>query len=223
MRSGRPCPLASPRASLTRESGRLAGRDRGRGKRGRMRLFVAVNFPARLRQKIARLSRPMQEAGIPGRWAGADQIHLTLKFIGEVSPPDLDEIRGALVHVAASFRPFELAFGPIGAFPSPRRPQVVWLGVEPSPELRFVKDDLERRLSELGVARESRPYQPHITLGRAPRDAEAGEFRRFEEVTRSLGLLDVYRVTHLDLMKSRLGPDGAEHTRLTAANLGKRG
>lgn len=188
-----------------------------------MRLFVAVNFPARLRQKIARLSRPMQEAGIPGRWAGPEQIHLTLKFIGEVPAEEVAGITDALVQVAASFRPFELAFGPIGAFPSPRRPRVVWLGVEPTPALRFVKDDVERRLSELGVARESRPYQPHITLGRAPREAEAGEFRRFEEVTRSLRVPDVYRVTHLDLMKSRLGPDGAEHTRLSAANLGRRG
>jgi 2'-5' RNA ligase len=187
-----------------------------------MRLFVAVNFPARLRQKIARLSRPMQEAGIPGRWAGADQIHLTLKFIGEVSAADVPAITGALAQVAGSFRPFDLAFGPIGAFPSPRRPRVVWLGVEPTPELRFVKDDLERSLSELGVARESRPSQPHITLGRAPRDAEAGEFRRFEEVTRALSLSDVYRVTHLDLMKSQLRADGAEHTRLAAVNLGRR-
>jgi 2'-5' RNA ligase len=187
-----------------------------------MRLFVAVNFPARLRQKIARLSRPMQEAGIPGRWTGADQIHLTLKFIGEVPEADVAAIADALARVAGSFRPFELMFGPIGAFPSPRLPHVVWLGVEPTPELRFVKDDLERSLSGLGVARESRPYQPHITLGRAPRDAEAGEFRRFEEVTRSLGLSDVYRVTHLDLMQSQLRSDGAEHTRLTAANLGRR-
>lgn len=186
-----------------------------------MRLFVAVNFPARLRQKIARLGRPLKEAGIPGRWVDADQVHLTLKFIGEAVTSDVDSISEALVEVAGSFRPFELSFGPIGAFPSPRRPTVVWLGVEQTPELRFVKDDLERRLGELGIAREHRPYQPHITLGRAPHEAEAGEFRRFEEVARSLGVSDSYRVTHLDLMNSRLSPDGAVHTRLTAARLGK--
>lgn len=187
-----------------------------------MRLFVAVNFPARLRQRIARLSRPLEKAGIPGRWVDADQVHLTLKFIGEVSPTEVDPISEALLEVARSFRPFEVAFGPIGAFPSPRRPRVVWLAVQQTPELRFVKDDLERRLAEIGVAREVRPYQPHITLGRAPREAEAGQFRRLEEVARSLGLSDVYRVTHIDLMKSRLGPEGAEHTRLTAATMGSR-
>lgn len=188
-----------------------------------MRLFVAVNFPARLRARIARLSRPLEAAGVPGRWTEADGIHLTLKFIGEVAAPDVEPIAAALQEVAGRFRPFEMSFGPIGAFPSPRRPRVVWLGVEQTPALRFVKDDLERRLAELGIEREARPYQPHITLGRPPRGAEAGEFRRLEEVARTLKIDDVYRVTHLDLMKSRLGPGGAEHTRLLAARLGPRG
>jgi 2'-5' RNA ligase len=187
-----------------------------------MRLFVAVNFPARLRQKIARLSRPMQEAGVPGRWTDEDHVHLTLKFIGEVPASEVDPISDALEEVAGKFRPFEMTFGRIGAFPSPRRPRVVWLGVEPTPELRFIKDDLERRLAELGIEREQRPYQPHVTLGRAPRDAEAGEFRRLEEVARSLKVSDAYRVTHLDLMKSQLTPGGAVHTRLVMARLGTR-
>lgn len=188
-----------------------------------MRLFVAVNFPARLRQKIARLSRPLQEAGVPGRWTEPDMVHLTLKFIGEVPAVEVDPLIATLEEVAGSFRPFEMKFGPIGAFPSPRRPRVVWLGVEQTPELRFIKDDLERRLAELGIAREERPYQPHVTLGRSPAEAEAGEFRRLEEVARTLAVSDTYRVTHLDLMKSKLGNDGAVHTRLVAARLGTRG
>ena len=125
-----------------------------------MRIFVAVNFPARLRQKIARLCRPLEEAGVPGLWTDADQVHLTLKFIGEVPAAEVDPIGEALEEVAGRFRPFDMRFGAIGAFPSPRRPRVVWLGVEPTPELRFIKDDLERRLSDLGIAREARPYQP---------------------------------------------------------------
>jgi len=198
-------------------------KDRRKRKRGCMRLFVAVNFPARLREKIARLCRPLQEAGVPGRWTEPDQVHLTFKFIGEVPAPEVASISAVLEEVAGRFRPFEIKFGAIGAFPSPRLPRVVWLGVEPTPELRFIKDDLERRLAELGVAREERPYQPHVTLGRAPRDAEAGEFRRLEEAARSLRVSDAYRVTHLDLMKSQLGAEGAVHTRLVAARLGSRG
>jgi len=187
-----------------------------------MRLFVAVNFPARLRQKIARLCRPLDEAGIPGRWVEPDQVHLTLKFVGETPGAEVEGLGDALEEVAGKFRPFVLRFGPIGAFPSPRRPRVVWLGVESSPELRFIKDDLERRLAELGIEREQRPYQPHITLGRAPRDAEAGEFRRLEEVARNLRVKDEYRVTHLDLMRSRLERSGAVHTQLRLARLGSR-
>jgi 2'-5' RNA ligase len=185
-----------------------------------MRLFVAVNFPSRLRHRIARQCRPLREAGIPARWVEPDQVHLTLKFIGEIPAGRVDVLGEALIQMAGRFRPFNLRFGPIGAFPSPRRPRVVWLGVEPTPELRFIKDDLERGLAEVGVPREQRPYQPHITLGRAPRDAEAGEFRRLEEVARTLRVSEEYRVTHLDLMQSRLEPSGAVHTVLRVARLG---
>ena len=188
-----------------------------------MRLFVAVNFPARLRQKISRLCRPFEDAGIPGRWVEADQVHLTLKFIGETPAARVDELSEALDEVAGKFRPFVLRFGPIGAFPSPRRPRVVWLGVEATPELRFIKDDLERRLAELGIDREQRPYQPHVTLGRTPREAEAGEFRRLEEIARNLRVNDEYKVTHLDLMRSRLERSGAVHEQLKVARLGTRG
>jgi 2'-5' RNA ligase len=185
-----------------------------------MRLFVAVNFPSRLRHRIARQCRPLREAGIPARWVEPDQVHLTLKFIGEIPAGRVDVLGEALIQMAGRFRPFNLRFGPIGAFPSPRRPRVVWLGVEPTPELRFIKDDLERGLAEVGVPREQRPYQPHITLGRAPRDAEAGEFRRLEEVARTLRVSEEYRVTHLDLMQSRLEPSGVVHTVLRVARLG---
>ncbi len=184
-------------------------------------MFVAVNFPARLRQRIARLTDTLDNARIPCRWVGAGQVHLTLKFIGEVPSPRVEELETVLGDVASRLRPFVLRFGPIGAFPSPRRPHVIWLGVELSPELRFLKDDLERALAELGIEREQRPYQPHITLGRAPRDAEAGEFRAFEEAARDLSIDAEYKVTHLDLMRSRLDPSGAVYTRLMAAWLGR--
>jgi 2'-5' RNA ligase len=151
---------------------------------------------------------------------GPDQVHLTLKFIGAVPSSQLDEIRTVLTQVAGGFRRFTVRFDRIGAFPSPRRPRVIWLGVEPSPEMRFLKDDLERALAELGIPREARPYQPHITLGRAASGAEAGDFRALEEAARGLGVTATYDVTHLDLMRSRLEPDGAVHTRILAARLG---
>ncbi len=186
-----------------------------------MRLFVAVNFPARLRQRIARLAGPLDKAGIPCRWVAPEQVHLTLKFIGDVPSARVDELGHALTSVATAFRPFTLRFGRIGAFPSPRLPRVIWLAVELTPELRFLKDDLERALLERGVEREQRPFQPHITLGRTARDAEAGEFRSLEDAARNLGISAEYRVTHLDLMRSRLDPGGAVHTRVVTAWLGR--
>ena len=188
-----------------------------------MRLFVAVNFPPELRRVIERECAPLREASMPVRWVKREQIHLTVKFIGEVSSSGVEGFCSVLDQVAARSRPFDLRFGNVGAFPSPRRPRVLWLGVDPCPELLSLKDGLERGLAEVGVPPEERRYHPHVTLGRALRSAGAGDFDRFETVARTLGLAEEYRVTHLALMESRLRPSGAVHCRLRAAPLGPDG
>ncbi|MFQ5888417.1 MAG: RNA 2',3'-cyclic phosphodiesterase [Gemmatimonadota bacterium] len=185
-----------------------------------MRLFVAINFPKRLRERIARLARPLQEAEFPVRWVEPDKIHLTLKFIGEVRTDRAEEFAEALCRTAGAFRPFELRFERIGAFPSPRHPRVIWLGVEPTPELRFLKHDIEQALGEMGVPRERRLFQPHITLGRASGRHLPGSFQGLEAISQEARLPAGHRVSHIDLMRSRLGPKGATYTLLKAAPLG---
>lgn len=188
-----------------------------------MRLFIAVNFPLRLRARIARATRPLRDSDLPVRWIEPDGLHLTLKFLGEVRSGSVDDLGAALGALALAFRPFPLRFERIGAFPSLRHPRVIWLGVEPTPDIRFLKQDLERAYGDLGIRREERPYQPHVTLGRAERSGEAGSFRALESIARESSLPAEYRVTHIDLMRSRLNPDGATYTLLKAARLGARG
>lgn len=185
-----------------------------------MRLFVAINFPKRLRERMHRLARPLREAELPVRWEGPEKLHLTLKFIGEIRGEQVEGFEEAVARTASGFRPFEVRFEGIGAFPSPRHPRVIWLGVVPSPELRFLRHDVEQALAELGVSRERRPFQPHVTLGRATAGEMPGAFQSFEQLVQDRSLEAGYRVTHIDLMRSRLAPDGATHTLLRAATLG---
>ncbi|MBT8395505.1 MAG: RNA 2',3'-cyclic phosphodiesterase, partial [Gemmatimonadetes bacterium] len=142
-----------------------------------MRLFIAINIPKKEREKIHRSARALRERDFPVRWVGPDSFHLTLKFLGEVRPEYTSGIEEVLGRVAGSTLAFPMDIGGFGAFPTIRRPRVIWVGVEPSPALRCLKQDLEWALSERGFERETRAFHPHFTLGRAKAEDGAGAFR----------------------------------------------
>ena len=108
-----------------------------------MRLFVAVNLPSKERDRIHRAARPLRDRAMPVRWVVSENYHLTLKFLGEVRPERVGYIDRVLARVAAGSPCFTADFGGFGAFPSVRRPRVLWLGIEPTPALRCLKQDVE--------------------------------------------------------------------------------
>jgi RNA 2',3'-cyclic 3'-phosphodiesterase len=186
-----------------------------------MRLFVAINFTAKDRQRIGRAARRMREAELPVRWVEPDQVHLTLKFLGEVRPERVDAVKSAVARVASKTQPFTMVMGGSGAFPTTRRPKVIWLGAAASPELRCLKHDLEWELAPLGFEREVRAFHPHVTLGRARVDARAGDFRGFEELVAAMDFGAEITVRSIDLMKSALSAKGARYEKLLGARLGQ--
>jgi 2'-5' RNA ligase len=185
-----------------------------------MRLFVALNLPPAERDRIHRAARPLRESGWPVRWVGRDQLHVTLKFLGVVPDEREAEIARAVEAAAAAVGPFEFGVGGVGAFPSLRRPRVLWLGVEPAPEMEALWREIEQRFERLGFAREGRPFRPHVTLGRVNR--APGAAARPERLARAAERVDYrarIRVETLDLMESRLRPTGAEYEVRHAAPL----
>ena len=186
-----------------------------------MRLFTAINFTSKDRQKMVRAVRKMREAELPVRWVEPDQIHLTLKFLGEVRPERVPEVRSAVARVAEKTQPFSLTLAGAGAFPTMRRPKVIWLGAEASPELRCLKHDLEWELAPLGFEREVRAFHPHITLGRARPEARAGDFRQFEALVGAMKFEAEVQVRTVDVMTSHLSSRGARYEKQMAARLGQ--
>jgi 2'-5' RNA ligase len=148
-------------------------------------------------------------------------VHLTLKFLGEREPDEVARLAAVLDDAAADASPFGLRFEDVGAFPSPRRPRVIWVGVEPVPELRLLHDGLERRFAALGVPKEDRPFRPHVTLGRVSRDAGPGEFRDFERAARALKTPKEHAASTVDLMRSVLRAEGPTYSKLHGARLGE--
>lgn len=185
-----------------------------------MRLFIAVDFPPAVRSALGELVGTLAEAEFPVRWTPEENFHLTLRFLGDRSDEDLEVLRRILLEVAADAEPFEAGFGAVGAFPSPRRPRVIWISVDAGPRLRLLRDELERRLAAAGFGRDERSFRPHVTLGRARKDAAPGAFREFVSLASGLDLDTTVPVDTVDLVRSHLGPEGSRYESLLEARLG---
>lgn len=153
------------------------------------------------------------------RWTAPEALHVTLKFLGNVTTAAVDEMIAALDHAAAAHAPFGMVIGGLGAFPGARRPQVLWLGVEDGGALRAIAGDVDAALASLGFAPEARAFTPHVTVGRV---------RRPRGAARAQGRADLppcnagasLHVETIDLMRSHLGRDGARHECLHRSRLG---
>jgi RNA 2',3'-cyclic 3'-phosphodiesterase len=176
-----------------------------------MRLFLALNLPEEERRRIRDAIEPMRAAGVPVRWVDPDSYHLTLKFLGEVRPEKIPVLERAVKRVAATTRVFPLTLSGFGAFPTIRRPEVLWVGVEPTPALRCLKQDLEWGLTSHGFERETRAFHPHVTLGRASEGEGAGAFRGLDDLAAGLGYSGTVEVLTVDLMRTHLSKQGTRH------------
>lgn len=185
-----------------------------------MRLFVAVNLKDDERKKLHKAAAPLRNSGMPVRWAEPSALHLTLKFLGEVRPQNVNAVMEAVRAVAAKAVPHDVELGGFGAFPTIRRPRVIWAGAEAKPELRSLKHDLEWELAALGFERELRAFQPHITLGRADEDSEAGLFRDLETIIGDIRYKGRAQIRQVDLMSSRLTAEGARYEIVASAPVG---
>jgi 2'-5' RNA ligase len=177
-----------------------------------MRLFVALNLPEEERQRVYEAAAPLRDAGLPVRWLAHNTFHLTLKFLGEVRNEMVERVGSVIDRVAEGTPQFAMELGGFGAFPTIRRPRVIWLGVDPSPALRCLKQDLEWALASGGFERETRAFHPHITLGRAEANHGAGAFRGLDEMVAGLDFRVRVEVRTVELMRSHLSKSGARYT-----------
>ncbi|OGT93710.1 MAG: 2'-5' RNA ligase [Gemmatimonadetes bacterium GWC2_71_9] len=184
-----------------------------------MRLFVAVNLPAQTRHAAWEAAAPLRAAGLPVRWVADEAIHITLKFLGEVDEPLVPDIAAVLSTAVREVRAFELGLGGCGAFPDQHRPRVLWLGIEQHPALELLANDVERALAPFGFESELRPFQPHLTLGRAEKRARPGDFRGLDKLVARVEFAAVMPVASVDLMQSVLGRGGPTYTVLHRAVL----
>jgi 2'-5' RNA ligase len=178
--------------------------------RTNVRTFVAVFPPPEVRETLVRAARKLPVSR-EVRWVRPANVHLTLKFLGDVAEVDLSQVAEVLETIRGRHEPFEVVLSGFGAFPSGRRAKIFWAGIgEGSERLRTLARDVELSLEPLGFEREARPYTPHLTLGRArgrPASLDTAE-------TSEPG--PHFWVRRMELMKSVFDGGGAEYSTLAA-------
>lgn len=140
-----------------------------------------------------------------------DNIHLSLKFLGDVDETREPELRTALQRAAGNRsepRPLTLQITGFGVFPDYHRPHVLWAGVTPDPGLELLQHGVEREFAPLGFPTEARAFRPHVTLARSARNAKPRDFTGLEELLAAIDFDETVTVGEVDLMQSTLKPDG---------------
>jgi 2'-5' RNA ligase len=188
-----------------------------------IRTFIAVDLPLSVRDALGQISSQLQSklADTSVRWVNYEKMHLTLKFLGDISTENISMVEKILASEAAKRQVMEIGIGGIGAFPKMRHPRVIWIGVEAPSELFDLRRGIEVGVARLGYNYDKYEFTPHLTLGRISRKASASDVRKVGNVLHEfqVGFIGVARIEAVHLYKSDLQPDGAIYTRLYSAEL----
>lgn len=187
-----------------------------------LRAFIAVEIPLAIRQGVCQATSTLQkEIGSLVRWVPMENMHLTLKFLGDVSPSNVDMLTQMLRAEADLFECFDLHLNGLGSFPNPKRPRVIYIGILAPAALEALQRGIESASRRLGYESEERGFSPHLTLGRVKQNITGTEQQRIRKALEGTKIdsLGTARVNSVHLYKSDLKPTGSVYTRLFSAPL----
>ena len=189
-----------------------------------LRTFIALEIPQELQQIIHKeIAHLRNTIGTLVRWVPPGNVHLTLKFLGNISPANVDIVTQMIRAEADSCQPFVMQVSGLGCFPSPKRPRVIYIGLQAPAELEALQHGIESATTRLGYESKERGFAPHLTIGRVRQNISAADqqkIRRALEGTQ-IDSLGIARVDSVHLYNSDLKPTGSVYTRLFSAPLKK--
>jgi RNA 2',3'-cyclic 3'-phosphodiesterase len=189
-----------------------------------MRIFIGIDLDDEVRAMIARFLEGVRGFAPDARWVRPESLHITLKFIGEQKPEQVDAISERLRR--AEGRAMDIRLGGHGFFPTAKAPRVFWIGIQAGPELAALATNIDAAVAELGIPREDRPFSPHLTLARAGGGSGSPKWRKgdgpnsaFAVLEKRLGAMrefDFGTMTAREfiLYQSQLSPKGSKYTKL---------
>jgi 2'-5' RNA ligase len=180
----------------------------------RIRAFVALKLPENIISSIKRVQEDVKRYRLPVRWVRPENIHLTIKFFGDISESDIGKIGSVLKDCAESYAPFSLSAKGAGIFPGIARPRIIWAGISgDTTRLLDLRNLLEKRFDETGFKKEERPFKGHLTIGRFRGKTDSGKL--LEALKKVCDFeSEIFVSGKLYLFKSDLKPEGPVYTEL---------
>jgi 2'-5' RNA ligase len=186
----------------------------------KIRTFVAVEMPEKVREQFREVQAQLRQADAHVKWVEPHNIHVTLKFLGEVSEEELEKVYAGVTEGVETCAPFEIDLAQLGAFPNLRRPRVVWIGIESGKEkLIELQKKVEECISQHGFPREKRSFSPHITIGRVKSPRGVDDLVNALKVTAYTS--ESFEVDEVVVMESTLTPEGPIYSPLRRVGLQK--
>jgi len=184
-----------------------------------MRAFIAIEVSDDIRNALGRVISGLKYAGADVKWVKPDAIHLTMKFLGDITDDVCRSVKSALDAIAVSTKPFDLTLKDIGTFSNNAHPRVIWVGLDRgTSEAIDLAERIEESLSKAGLPKSERPFSPHLTIGRVRSPLNVDKLKEKISTLSASGIQREgaipHKVTSVTLFQSTLIPHGPIYTKL---------
>lgn len=187
-----------------------------------MRTFIAIELSGEIKEYLSRLQEKLKTSQADVKWVAPANIHLTLKFLGEIDDKTKDNVTGIVEDIAKDKSPFYLNIASLGAFPRIESPRVIWVGIDKGDaQVKEIAKALEEKLSKIGIPAEDKLFSSHITIGRTKSSKNRNNLAKSMESLKenaAEGITEL-RVEKITLFKSTLTPKGPIYEVLKEAYL----
>ena len=183
-----------------------------------MRIFIGIRLDDGVIEAIEKFLKPFKKANTPVRWVKPENTHITLKFIGEVSTEKYSQIEKALTDNRFNIGAFPVILEGCGKFGRGGSLNIFWIGIAANPSLKQLYEKIEGTLAKLGIKKEDRPFKAHITVGRNKKNFNFKSLFNLIDENKDRQIVD-FTVTHFQLFKSQLTPEGPIYTILKEISL----
>ncbi len=186
-----------------------------------MRCFIAIELPEAVKSTLSGIEEDLKKSKADVRWVKPDNIHLTLKFFGNIEEKKTEKIIEIMENICNQYAPFTIEIKGMGTFPNIKSPRVLWVGIEGNDTLKTLQEEIENKMESIGFEREDRAFTAHLTLGRFRTSIEKEGLLKAVKLHEKDTFVGSINVQSLSLIRSDLHPEGARYTKIIDISLGK--
>ncbi len=186
-----------------------------------MRCFIAIELPEAVKSTLSGIEEDLKKSKADVRWVKPDNIHLTLKFFGNIEEKKTEKIIEIMENICNQYAPFTIEIKGMGTFPNIKSPRVLWVGIEGNDTLKTLQKEIENKMESIGFEREDRAFTAHLTLGRFRSSIEKEGLLKAVKLHEKDTFVGSINVQSLSLIRSDLHPEGARYSKIIDISLGK--